>query len=49
MEFHPIANVWPMLDDDALKALADDIRANGQSVPIVTYEGKILDGRNRYL
>jgi protein gp37/ParB-like chromosome segregation protein Spo0J len=48
MEFHPIAEVWPLLDDDALRALSDDIKANGQSVPIVSYEGKILDGRNRY-
>jgi protein gp37/ParB-like chromosome segregation protein Spo0J len=48
MEFHPIAEVWPLLEDDALRALSDDIKANGQSVPIVTYEGKILDGRNRY-
>jgi protein gp37/ParB-like chromosome segregation protein Spo0J len=48
MEFHPIAEVWPLLDDDALKALAEDIKANGLEHPIVLYEGKVLDGRNRY-
>lgn len=48
MEFHEIANVWPLLDDDKLQELAADIRANGLVNPIWTYEGKVLDGRNRY-
>jgi ParB-like chromosome segregation protein Spo0J len=48
MEFHPIANVWPLLDDDKLQELVDDIRKNGQLVPIWLYEGKVLDGRNRW-
>lgn len=48
MQFHEIANVWPFLDEDKLQELADDIRANGLINPIWTYEGKILDGRNRY-
>jgi ParB-like chromosome segregation protein Spo0J len=47
MEFHSIANVWPMMEDDALQALADDIRQNGLLNPIWTYQGKVLDGRNR--
>ena len=48
MQFHEIANVWPMLDDDKLQELVDDIGSNGLINPIWTYEGKILDGRNRY-
>ncbi len=48
MKHHPIADVWPMMDEDKLQELADDIRKNGQLVPVWTYEGKILDGRNRW-
>jgi hypothetical protein len=48
MKHHPIADVWPMMDEDKLRELADDIRKNGQLVPVWLYEGKILDGRNRW-
>lgn len=48
MKAHPIANVWPMLDDDKLDELAEDIRQQGQLQPIWTYDGMILDGRNRF-
>jgi hypothetical protein len=48
MKHHPIADVWPMMEEDKLAELADDIRKNGQLVPVWLYEGKILDGRNRW-
>lgn len=48
MKAHPYADAWPMLDDDELAELAEDIAANGLRDPIVTYGGLILDGRNRY-
>lgn len=48
MKHHPIADVWPMMDEAKLHELADDIRNNGQLVPVWLYEGKILDGRNRW-
>lgn len=48
MKHHPIADVWPMMDEGKLAELADDIRKNGQLVPVWLYEGKIIDGRNRW-
>lgn len=48
MKNHPIADVWPMMDEDKLKELAEDIAKNGQLVPVWLYQGKILDGRNRW-
>ena len=49
MEFHEIAKPIPMMNPEELGRLKDDIKANGLLEPIVLYEGKILDGRNRYL
>jgi hypothetical protein len=44
---HPAAELFPMMPDQDLRALADDIAANGLNQPIVTFDGQILDGRNR--
>jgi hypothetical protein len=49
-EFHPIANLFPMLDKESpgFKALVEDIKANRQYEPVILLDGKLLDGRNRY-
>jgi ParB-like chromosome segregation protein Spo0J len=47
-EDHPIAATFPILVDSELHELAEDIRKNGLLNDILIYQGKILDGRNRY-
>jgi hypothetical protein len=46
---HPAADVFPLMGEADLAALADDIRKNGQRDAIVLLNGSILDGRNRWL
>jgi hypothetical protein len=47
-EFHPAANIFPM-DDENIDALAEDIEASGLLVPIELLDGKIIDGRRRWM
>jgi N6-adenosine-specific RNA methylase IME4 len=49
MEFHEYANLFPMMQTDELEDLVADVKQNGLIEPIVLYEDKILDGRNRFL
>lgn len=48
MKAHSLATIFPLIEGEAFDALVEDIRANGLVEPITTYEGAILDGRNRY-
>lgn len=48
LAFHELSNIWPLATKDEQDELRKDIVANGQREKITLYEGKILDGRNRY-
>lgn len=48
MEVHPAAELFPMMSEQELRALADDVKANGLLHPVVRdVDGGVLDGRNR--
>jgi ParB-like chromosome segregation protein Spo0J len=47
-EFHALANIFPPLEGEDFDALVADIKAHGLHEPVVLFEDKILDGRNRY-
>jgi hypothetical protein len=44
---HPAAKLLPMISQDALRELGEDIKAHGLLFPVVVFEGQLLDGRNR--
>src|ERR1035437_405934 len=48
MQFHPYAELFPQFSDHDAKELQSDILANGIHEPVWIYNGKILDGRNRW-
>jgi hypothetical protein len=47
VKFHSIADLLPLIEGEEFDALVADILAFGLREPIVTLDGKILDGRNR--
>jgi hypothetical protein len=47
-EIHTLANLLPLMDEDQFDGLVGSIRREGLHEPIILYQGKILDGRNRY-
>jgi ParB-like chromosome segregation protein Spo0J len=48
LEPHPLSSLMPMMSETELKKLRADILEVGLKEPITLFEGKILDGRNRY-
>jgi hypothetical protein len=49
LRVHPLADIFPMLPDDELAELAEDIRVNGLITPIMmdATGDLLIDGRNR--
>src|SRR4051812_45580041 len=45
---HPLAEAYPLIEGEDFEEFKADIQTNGQRHKIVLFEGKILDGRNRY-
>jgi len=45
---HPFCEEIPAMDVEILNELSEDIEQNGLIDPIMLYEEKILDGKNRY-
>jgi|ERR1700730_9358247 hypothetical protein len=46
---HTLAKEFPMLSAQELQEVAEDIKVRGLLAPILTYQGAILDGRNRWV
>ena len=45
---HPLSAAFPSMEDDAFKALVEDIRQHGQRDIATLYEGMVVDGWHRY-
>lgn len=44
---HPLADLFPMMSDPEIDALAADIKRNGLLDPLVVHQDTLVDGRNR--
>jgi hypothetical protein len=49
MKFHSYSEIFPLIEGADFDALVADVKAHGLREKITLYEGKILDGRNRFL
>jgi len=43
--YHSLARVFPKPTEDDYQRLKQSIRDHGQSVPILVYQGHVVDGR----
>jgi hypothetical protein len=47
LPFHEAADIFPLMDGHELSELVRDIKNRGLHSPIITFEGKVIEGRNR--
>ena len=47
LQFHPLADIFPLVEGAEFDELVADIREHGLHEAVVVYEDKVLDGRNR--
>lgn len=45
---HELSKIFPLMPEDELQSLADDIAVNGLHEAVWLFEGKVLDGWHRY-
>jgi hypothetical protein len=48
LSFHPLADLFPLMEGAEFDELVADIKKNRLREKIILYQGKVLDGRNRY-
>jgi ParB-like chromosome segregation protein Spo0J len=48
MEIHDVAKLFPQMNPEDYEQLKSDIEQNGLREPIVLFDGKIIDGRQRH-
>lgn len=48
MKIHPLADLFPSMDEDAFQRLKEDINLNGIIEPIWLHNQQIIDGRHRH-
>jgi N6-adenosine-specific RNA methylase IME4 len=49
-QYHPLAELFPMMNESEFASLRSDMRVHGYDAdsPVILFDGKILDGRNRH-
>jgi len=48
LTLHPLAELFPPMNDDDYQALKADIARRGQLNPVTVQDGQVLDGRHRW-